>query len=166
MGDFNNPNENNGNQQPYNPNTDQSQPQYQQPTYQQPQYQQPQYGGQSQYNQPNTNQGQYQQPYTQYQQPIEKKNNAMSIASMVCGIVSLVSSCCVYLSVPLAVVGLILGILSIKNKNDGKGMAIAGIILSGITLFLVLIIIIACVAFPDAWNELLNDYNWDSYYNY
>lgn len=59
----------------------------------------------------------------------------MAIASMVLGIVSLVSSCCIP-GVPFAcaLVGLILGGVSLKNQTDGKGMAIAGLVCSIISL--------------------------------
>jgi hypothetical protein len=156
--------QNDQSQYPYN-----GQPQqtgYQQPQYGGPsQYQQPQYSGQSQYQQPNQTPGQYQQPYNQYQ-PLPKKNNGMAIASMVCGIVSILISCClVYLALPIAIVGLILGILSIKNNYDGKGMAIAGLILCGITILLSLVVIIACAALgTEFWDELYNEYNLNSYY--
>ncbi len=169
MGDFNNPNDNNENQQPNDSNTNQpqyQQPSYQQPQYQQPQYQQPQYGGQSQYQQPNPNPtpGQYQQPYTQYQQPLPNKNNGLAIASMVCGIITLLISCCLwYISLPVAIVGLVLGIISIKNQNGGKGMAIAGLILCGITILVSLLLIITCAALGESfWNELYNEI----YYKY
>ena len=83
-----------------------------------------------------------------------KENNgkiAVSIISMILGIISLV--CCpVYLSyitIVFAFVALIMGFISVKNKYAGKGMAIAGIIcgaigfiISGIVLAMIMI---ACV---------------------
>ena len=55
------------------------------------------------------------------------------IASMVLGIVALCLGCCFwYISLPLAIVGVILGFVGIKRP--GKGMAIAGIVCSIIAL--------------------------------
>ncbi|MDF2942677.1 MAG: hypothetical protein K0S01_1535 [Herbinix sp.] len=163
MGDLNNPNENNE-QQPNDQNADQSQyqqQQYQQQQYQQPLYQQPQ-NQQSQYQQtnPNQSQNQYQQ-YQQYQQPLQpRKDNGMAIAAMVCGIVSFVFSCCLwYLALPLAIVGLVLSIIVIKNKKDGKGMAIAGIVLSSITIIIAIIAIFAVVLFANNESFMSEFYN-------
>lgn len=71
-------------------------------------------------------------------------NVGMAVASLVLGIVSFISGCCFcipFISVvalpvmPLcAVTGLILGIISLGKKQSGKGMAIAGVILSGFAL--------------------------------
>lgn len=112
-----------------------AQPQYQQPQYQQPQYQQPQYQ-QPQYQQP-----QYQQPYQQpYKQSVPGKG--FGIASMVCGIVSLVLFCIWYLSIPCAIVAASLGVVGYnKSKNAGfkNGMATAGVVTSVIALALTLI---------------------------
>ena len=58
--------------------------------------------------------------------------HGMAIASLVLGIVSILSCCCVYLSVVAGVVGVVLAILS-KNKsknNKFEGLAIAGLICS------------------------------------
>lgn len=66
---------------------------------------------------------------------MEQKNSGLAIASMVCGIVGLVLSCCVpYLPLVLSIVGLVLGVISLRKQADGKGMAIAGVVCSIITL--------------------------------
>ena len=66
---------------------------------------------------------------------MEQKSSGLSIASMVCGIVGLVLSCCVpYLPLILGIVGLVLGAISLRKRAGGKGMAIAGIVCSIITL--------------------------------
>lgn len=153
------------NQQQYQPPYNQPQnnqnlnnsPQFQQPQYNQfnnnqyqsPQYIQPQYKGQSQ----------YQQPYNQYQMP-SQPNYGMAVASMICGIVSIVFNCCIwYISLPTAIVSFILGILSIKNKYSGKGMAIAGIVLSSIVFFAFVLFIIGCSFATVFWSELYQELN-------
>ena len=66
---------------------------------------------------------------------MEQKSSGLSIASMVCGIVGLVLSCCVpYLPLILGIVGLVLGAISLRKQAGGKGMAVAGIVCSIITL--------------------------------
>jgi len=92
----------------------------------------------------------------------------MSVAALVLGIVSFVLSCVYYISIPAAIVGLILGIISIKGNKGGKGMAIAGIILSGIGLLFALVIVFGIVAlfrnenFMNGFSEDLLD-NLDQY---
>ncbi|MBQ7954621.1 MAG: DUF4190 domain-containing protein [Lachnospiraceae bacterium] len=69
-----------------------------------------------------------------YAPPVQANpNNGMAVGSLVCGILSLVLCCCCGFGIVLSIIGLILGIMS-KSKNGGKlsGMAIAGIICSGI----------------------------------
>ena len=74
----------------------------------------------------------YAQPYGQ--QP-EKKGVGFAVTSMVCGILSLVLSCCVpYIPFILALVGLILGAVSLHGHRGGKGMAIAGLVMCIISL--------------------------------
>lgn len=66
----------------------------------------------------------------------------LSIASMVLGIVALVLSCCFYyISIPCAIIGIILGAVSIKGNHAGKGMAIAGLVCSIISIVPAVVII-------------------------
>lgn len=68
----------------------------------------------------------------------------MSITSMILGIINLLAVLGVDsadddvmgLIFLFTVATLILGIVAIAQKNAGKGMAIAGVVLAGITLFL------------------------------
>ncbi len=137
------------------------QPQEYQPQDVQPQnYQQPQQSYQPQeYSAQN-----YQQPQQAYQpqnytaqqydpqmsvEAPQNKNDGKAIASMVLGIVSL--ACCGgFYACPI--VGLILGIISKKNKPENNGMAVAGIVMCCIALgFMVLYTILAItgvVAYP------------------
>jgi hypothetical protein len=58
----------------------------------------------------------------------------MAIASLVLGILSLCGSIFWFCSGPLAIVGIILGVLSLKSS--ARSMALAGIILSAIGIIL------------------------------
>lgn len=74
-----------------------------------------------------------------------------SIASLVLGILSLALCCTIWLALLMAVVGLILGIISLSHvsayrapdQSVCRGMAIAGIVCSSIGL----IIILLCLTF-------------------
>ena len=55
-------------------------------------------------------------------------SNGMAIASMVCGILSLVLCCGMWISWILSAVAIILGAVSLAKKKGGSGMAIAGIV--------------------------------------
>ena len=66
-------------------------------------------------------------------------SQGFGIASMVCGILALVTCCIWCLSVPLGIVSIVLGILQIQKKT-AKGMAIAGIVCSVIGILLTAII--------------------------
>ena len=82
----------------------------------------------------------YQQPYPmQNQQP--QGSSGLSIASMVLGILSLVFSC-LGVGWILGIIGLILGIVALFNKNQGRGMAIAGITTSALSIFFIVILLI------------------------
>lgn len=71
-------------------------------------------------------------------QPQQNYTDGLGIASMILGIVSVVICCCYGLGILLAIPGLILGICAKKNPNTGNksGFAIAGIIISAISILL------------------------------
>ncbi len=121
MGDDNNMFEN-------GPFEKQPQPEYNQ---QQNYGSQPGYGPQQNYNpQQNYQNNNYTQP-----------SSGFGIASMVCGIIALITCCLWCTCIPLAVVSIVLGILQIQ-KGNAKGMAIAGIVCSSIALVLFIILTI------------------------
>lgn len=70
---------------------------------------------------------------TEAPQPVVEKKG-FSIASMVLGLCGLLAWCIPIFGYPVCITGLVLGILGIKK--GGKKMAIAGIILSAITLLI------------------------------
>ena len=84
--------------------------------------------------------------------PVPAKNpgKGLGIASMVLGIVSLVLFCWIYVSIPCALVGVILGGVGMKKSKDAgmsAGMATAGLVCSIISLAIVASIYIAGAAF-------------------
>lgn len=135
--------------EPQQPVSAPQQPVYQQPVYQQPAYQQPVY------------QQAYQQPFQQpvYQQPVTVPGKGLGIAGMVLGIIALLFTCCSeYISIPCAVIGLILSIVSLsKAKKAGmkNGCALAGIICTCISLVITtLLLVLAYTVFADLINEI------------
>jgi len=76
------------------------------------------------------------------------ESNGLAVASFVLGLISTVSICICYISIPLAITGLILGIVA-KKRSEGNGMRTAGIVLSIFGIFislaylLLIVIIIA-----------------------
>ncbi len=75
-------------------------------------------------------------------QPVPQEGKGLSVASMVLGIVSLACFCVWYISIPAAIIGLILGIVAKKGNKPGSGMALAGIIMSIIGLVLTVLFFI------------------------
>ena len=69
----------------------------------------------------------------------EGGNIGVAIASMVCGIISILCCCLWLFSAILSVAAVVLGIITLSKKYDGKGMAIAGIVTGGIGFVLVVI---------------------------
>jgi rubredoxin len=97
----------------------------------------------------------------------EPQNNGMSVASLVLGIIGLVTSCCYGFGIIPGIISLIFGIISkkrIKSSNGtqkGDGFALAGIILSCFAIVIsviMLIYIIWVIANPDKFNEFMREY--------
>lgn len=70
-------------------------------------------------------------------------HKGISIASMVLGIISLVLCCCFGFNLILAIPALIMGIIALVKRYEGKGMALAGVILSSIATLLTALILIS-----------------------
>lgn len=86
-------------------------------------------------------------PPPTYTNSVEIKRNgadSISIVSLVCGIASIV--CCSF-GLVIGLVGAITGIISLVKRCNGRGMAIAGIIMSAIAIIFWAIITIAMVLF-------------------
>jgi hypothetical protein len=68
------------------------------------------------------------------------ESKVLASVSLVCGITSLVCCCLTFLT---AIVGLVTGIIVLTKKKGGRGFAIAGVVLSAVSLVLYAIIFIA-----------------------
>lgn len=97
-----------------------------------------------------------------YQDP----GKGFGIASLVCGILALITCCLWCTCIPLAVVSIVLGILQIKKGSGvGKGMAIAGIICAavGLVLFIALTVwgnYLESSGFMDQYYDMLRQYGY------
>ena len=98
----------------------------------------------------NQNMMQGQEGYQQMPPNNQNGSAGLAIASMVLGIVALVLSCCFYfISIPCAIIAVILGAVSLKGHKPGKGMAIAGLVTAIISLIPAVIVIISGAALLD-----------------
>ncbi len=78
--------------------------------------------------------------------PVRTPGLGLGITSMVLGIVSLALFCVIYLAIPCAIVGVVLGGIALskaKKANAKSGMAIAGITCSCVALGILIVLIIA-----------------------
>jgi len=92
---------------------------------------------------------------------VKTGSSGLAIASLVCGIVSLV---CCYLGFFVSIGGLITGIMSLVKKQSGRGMAIAGIVTSAISFLFWGFIILAVVAFSAMESPFMNS-DWEYFLN-
>ena len=75
----------------------------------------------------------------------ESDNNGsmvFAIISLICGILSIICCCIGWFGLVLSITAIVLGILSINNQEDAKGMAIAGIVCGSVGLLIALVIVI------------------------
>ena len=79
--------------------------------------------------------------------PQNKEKIAFAIISLVCGILSIVCCCWIGLfNLIFAIPSIVLGIIAIKKKYAGKGMAIAGIICSAVGILLGIVLLVFMLA--------------------
>lgn len=83
--------------------------------------------------------------------PDQNLPKGMAIASLILGIISVVTVCIPYVALVLGVVAIILGAIARSKANagtaGGKGMATVGLILGIVGIILVVIVVAAGVAF-------------------
>ena len=77
-----------------------------------------------------------------YSEEAPQTGKGLAIASMVCGIASIVLCCFTYFALILSIAAVVLGIISKKKTTEGSGMALAGIITGAVGLLIALFFII------------------------
>ena len=70
------------------------------------------------------------------------QSTGFAIASMICGILSILCCCTGWFGLILSIVAIVFGVLTIKNEYGGKGMAMAGIITGGIGVLMFVLILV------------------------
>lgn len=88
-------------------------------------------------------------------EPIKKGNKGFAIASLICGILSVICCCLGCFSLVLAIAAVGLGIVTLACKYDGKGMAIAGIVLGGVGI--IMFIATIAIGASDGYNEMMEE---------
>lgn len=99
------------------------------------------------------------------------ESNSFSTAAMILGIISLVTSCCLYISIPVGAIGIILALLSKgsstrmdSRSKTGLGISIAGI---GISVFMIIAVLVSNTymgntTFEKMYQDYLDYYGYDS----
>ena len=76
-------------------------------------------------------------PSFQSVQPVAGEGSkALAIWSLALSIMALLTLLLFFISGPLAITALVLGIIALAKRKPGKGLSIAGVVISGITLVL------------------------------
>lgn len=90
--------------------------------------------------------------YAPFGEPVGQNSSGLAIASFVLGLISAIfaflTGCCCggFFALPLALIGGILGAVSLAKRENGRGMAIAGVILSAIAVILSIIFLVFWLA--------------------
>lgn len=93
---------------------------------------------------------QNQNGYDMQGQPPQRPTSGCSIAALILGIIAILSSCCFwFVSIPCAVLGIIFAAVGIKSGKGGKGMGIAGLILSIVSLVPAIVVIVTGAALTE-----------------
>ena len=83
----------------------------------------------------------------------QNASKGLSAASLILGILSMLCCC---IGFPFAIIGIILAIVSLVKHKGGKGLAVAGLITSGITMIISVITAISLVPvmpYIDGWMD-------------
>lgn len=97
----------------------------------------------------------------------DKTGIAFAIISLVCGILGLICCCLLGIwSLIITIPGLVLGIVSLIKKFAGKGMAIAGVICSGLAIVLAIVLAIFSALGLSYLNDYMDDLGYSYDYNY
>lgn len=85
----------------------------------------------------------------------KQKQSGLGIASLILGIVGLIS-CCIIIGIIPCIIGLILGIIALSDKKYSHGTAIAGVVCSGLGIFLFVIVLLVGIFSPEDKNTETN----------
>lgn len=90
-----------------------------------------------------------------------KQSSGLAIASLILSVAGLMTGF-IYIGILLALIGLILGIVSLASRKGGKALAITGISIGGFCLLIAPLTIFMAVnfwaGFAEGMNEGMNEY--------
>ena len=89
--------------------------------------------------------------------PVEEGSKGLSIAALVCGIVSItLGCCCTFVGLPTSIAAIICGGMAMSQNKPGRGMAIAGLVMGviGIVLLVVSFILNLTGVYVDMLNRM------------
>lgn len=124
------------------------------------------YNNQMDYNQMN---------YNMPPQNDNKGSVGLAVTSMILGILGFLMSCCVpVLPIVMCIIGLLMGIAALVKKHSGKGMAIAGVILNGLTVLIAAVVLLvfgaamvpSMMGYMEAAEEAESSYSYEYDYDY
>lgn len=84
------------------------------------------------------------------------KQNGLGIASLILGIIGILTSC-IIVGVLFSIIGLIMGVMGLFQKNRKQGFCIAGIITSAVGMFLTLMVALLFIVSSDLENMAANE---------
>ena len=93
------------------------------------------------------------------------KKDGFGIAALILGILSIIFSFTVVLSIIMGILAIIFGILQLTRKS-GKGISIAGIITGAFGIIITVIFILCISYFVSKVDEYDNGYSYDYNFNY
>lgn len=107
--------------------------------------------------------------------PAPEKLGGFSVASMICGMISIILCCTGILSLPLGAMGILFAVLSHRRGKSMPSMSLTGIILSCIGIVMGLIMLVFSIymvmtdpefrdTFKDTYEEYYDDY-YEEYYD-
>jgi O-antigen ligase len=97
--------------------------------------------------------------YNEVPQEVEenKGSRTMAIVSMILGIIALVSCVCYCSAIPLGIVGIILAIIVLAKKKNGKPFAITGLVTSILGVVCSAVVLILYMPMVDNLEEFMNN---------
>ena len=92
-------------------------------------------------------------------EPDNQSADGFAIGALVTGIAGTLSMCCcAFISLPMGVTGIILSILGLRRGGKLKGLAIAGIVMSALSiLFALIILVVMLISYGFNYGDMYYD---------
>lgn len=99
-----------------------------------------------------------------------KDKKSFSMAALVLGIVAIVLSCVLYISIPCGILAIVFGAIGLKSSK--RGMSISGIVtgiigmIISISIILILVIFGFTLGITESIRDIMDDNNYSDSYDY